>query len=47
MTGTRCSQADKAREHHAILVRLCPGGCEERDDLEQAMQAAGVAPAKN
>ena len=41
------NQADKAREHHAILVRLCPGGCEERDDLEQAMQAAGVAPAKN
>lgn len=38
------NQPDKAREQHAILVRLCPKGCEEREDLEQAMKAAGVAP---
>ncbi len=37
------SRPEKAREHHAILVKLCPSGCEEREDLERAMQKAGVA----
>lgn len=37
------NRPEKAREHHAILVKLCPSGCEEREDLEQAMQKAGVA----
>lgn len=36
-------QPDKAREHLAILVRLCPTGCEEREDLEKAMRDAGIA----
>jgi hypothetical protein len=30
---------DKAREQLAELVRLCPGGCEEREDLEKAIAA--------
>lgn len=37
------NQPEKAREQHAILVRLCPQGCDELEDLEQAMKAAGVA----
>lgn len=37
------NQPEKAREQHAILVRLCPEGCEEREDLEKAMTAAGMA----
>jgi len=35
----------KAREQLAILTRLCPQGCEEREDLEQAL--AAVAPKTN
>ena len=35
----------KAREQLAILTRLCPKGCEEREDLEQAL--AAVAPKTN
>ncbi len=35
-------QPDKAREHLAILARLCPSGCEEREDLEKAMREAGL-----
>ncbi|HRD75044.1 MAG TPA: tetratricopeptide repeat protein [Hyphomicrobiaceae bacterium] len=31
---------EKARGHLAILVRLCPTGCEEREDLETAIAAA-------
>ena len=27
----------KARERLAVLVRLCPQGCEEREDLEKAI----------
>lgn len=27
----------KARQHLAILVKLCPQGCEEREDLEKAI----------
>lgn len=30
---------DKAREQLAILARLCPSGCEERDDLQKAIGA--------
>jgi tetratricopeptide (TPR) repeat protein len=33
-------QLAKAREHLAVLERLCPQGCEERDDLAQAIAAA-------
>ena len=33
-------QLDKAKEHLTILVRLCPQGCEEREDLEKAIAAA-------
>ena len=29
----------KAEEHLAVLERLCPEGCEERDDLTQAVIA--------
>ena len=30
---------DKAKEQLAILARLCPGGCEEREDLQKAIAA--------
>jgi Flp pilus assembly protein TadD len=30
---------DKAREELAILAKLCPGGCEEREDLQKAIEA--------
>ena len=30
---------DQAREQLAALVRLCPAGCEERDDLQRAIAA--------
>ena len=30
----------KAREQLAILQKLCPGGCEERSDLDQAIKKA-------
>lgn len=33
----------KAREQLAILVKLCPTGCEERADLEKAIAAASTA----
>jgi tetratricopeptide (TPR) repeat protein len=33
-------QVAKAREHLAILERLCPKGCEEREDLAKAIAAA-------
>lgn len=33
-------QLDKARNHLAILERLCPSGCEEREDLGNAIKAA-------
>ena len=35
------NQLPKAREHLAILERLCPQGCEEREDLAKAIAAAG------
>lgn len=33
-------QLDKANSNLAKLVNLCPTGCEEREDLEQAIAAA-------
>ena len=38
-------QLDKARANLARLVKLCPQGCEEREDLEKAIAgAAGAGP---
>ena len=31
------NKPDKAKEHLARLVQLCPQGCEERDDLTKAI----------
>ena len=33
-------QIEKARENVALLKKLCPGGCEELEDLEAAIAAA-------
>jgi tetratricopeptide (TPR) repeat protein len=33
-------QIEKARENVALLKKLCPNGCEELEDLEQAIAAA-------
>ena len=33
-------QMEKARENLAALQRLCPSGCEEREDLEHAIAGA-------
>jgi len=33
-------QMPKAKEHLAILEKLCPQGCEEREDLAEAIAAA-------
>jgi tetratricopeptide (TPR) repeat protein len=38
-------QVDKAKEHITLLKKLCPSGCEELADLEQAI--AGAAPKVN
>ena len=35
-------EVDKAKGNLARLVRLCPAGCEERGDLEEAFQKRGV-----
>ena len=35
-------QVDKARENLALLKKLCPVGCEEMFDLEEALAAAKV-----
>lgn len=32
------NRIEKAREHLAILEKLCPAGCEEREDLEAAIK---------
>ena len=32
-------EMDKAREQLAILAKLCPAGCEEREDLQKAISA--------
>jgi len=34
-------ELEKARRNLAKLVRLCPAGCEEREDLEKSIAAAG------
>ena len=36
----RPDRLDKARENVALLKKLCPGGCEELEDLEAAIAAA-------
>ena len=33
-------QVEKARENVVLLKKLCPSGCEELEDLEQAIAAA-------
>jgi len=33
-------EIEKARQNVALLKRLCPGGCEELSDLEQAIAGA-------
>jgi tetratricopeptide (TPR) repeat protein len=38
-------QVDKAKEHVTILKKLCPSGCEELADLEEAI--VGAAPKAN
>ena len=35
-------QLDKARDNLVLLKKLCPGGCEELADLEQAIASAKV-----
>lgn len=35
-------QLDKAKANLARLVSLCPGGCEEREDLAKAIAAAST-----
>lgn len=37
----------KANEQLAVLVKLCPSGCEEREDLEKAIADAGKSAAPN
>ena len=34
---------EKANEQLAILAKLCPGGCEEREDLQQAISAKSAS----
>ena len=34
---------DKAKEQLAILTKLCPGGCEEREDLQKAIGAKSAS----
>jgi Flp pilus assembly protein TadD len=34
---------EKAREQLAVLARLCPGGCEEREDLQKAISAKSAS----
>jgi tetratricopeptide (TPR) repeat protein len=34
---------DKAKEQLVILSRLCPGGCEEREDLQKAIATTTAA----
>ena len=40
-------QIDKARENVALLKKLCPTGCEELADLEQAIATAPKASASS
>lgn len=34
---------EKAKEQLAELAKLCPGGCEERDDLQKAIRAKSAS----
>jgi Flp pilus assembly protein TadD len=34
---------EKAKEQLAILTKLCPGGCEEREDLQKAVSAKSAS----
>jgi len=34
---------EKAREQLAVLAKLCPGGCEEREDLQKAIGAKAAS----
>jgi Flp pilus assembly protein TadD len=34
---------EKAKEQLAILAKLCPGGCEEREDLQKAISAKSAS----
>ena len=34
---------EKAREQLAVLTKLCPGGCEEREDLQKAISAKSAS----
>jgi Flp pilus assembly protein TadD len=34
---------EKAKEQLAALAKLCPGGCEERDDLQKAITAKSAS----
>ena len=34
---------DRAKEQLAVLAKLCPGGCEEREDLQKAISAKSAS----
>jgi Flp pilus assembly protein TadD len=34
---------EKAKEQLAALVKICPGGCEEREDLQEAISAKSAS----
>ena len=34
---------EKAEEQLAVLAKLCPGGCEEREDLQKAISAKSAS----
>jgi Flp pilus assembly protein TadD len=34
---------EKAKEQLALLAKLCPGGCEERNDLQKAINAKSAS----
>jgi Flp pilus assembly protein TadD len=34
---------EKAKEQLAVLAKLCPGGCEEREDLQNAISAKAAS----
>lgn len=36
-------EMERAKKNHERLVKLCPTGCEERDDLEEALKKVGAA----
>lgn len=42
----KTGQMEKAREQLAMLERLCPQGCEEREDLKKAIATGGSSGTK-